>query len=1503
MTVKPPEHNAKSADTTKTRHFALLCAFLHIKASGAFSTRPGRRGASKSRTQGAWRAVHASDRGRRVTSLIVVLAVLLVPSAANASFTRKFERPIYRSEGSGGHLFTEPCTAAEAHAPGSPCLNPGGVAVNPEGVSSENDLRVGSLGVKCEKTEENASLCENPGGVEVPPEQSLEEFEPAAAGNTPFLSGSFKIRPCVEDKEKGEWEESSCLTATTKKGAKGEPEGNFEKPIPPESVAVERTLPGNGYIYVAGRGNIEVYENDGEHIETWGGFTKPFDEPKQFEETRVAIDNSPESLEDPAGCVLAECTVYVATRGGEGVPSRLEKFNSKGVKVAFSAGAEQLSYVHGDEITGSPEGCQSVFSEAQETLAAVTVDPKGDIYVAVGTNCKGVLEYEPSGKYLRDFDLESPELPGLGANRRVKGQPEGVAYDPVSRHLLVTVDTGEGVGAVDEFEAETGQFVAQISSAGAGGLEHPEAVAVDTKGDVYVADKFVERYTENGEDRSRIKESLVDVWGPGAYHPTVVLGQASARTSTTAVLNGSVNPGQHGNSTPAPVTACYFQYVEEAVYDEALAKKEEGGFPKANAKVMQAPCVQPDAAEILPLEPEAAHPVKAEIKGLQPRVVYRYRLVASTEEADNGGITVGEEVRAFTAPAPPEILSTSAQNISSTFADLHAQINPLGAATSYRFEYDTRPYAEGEGSHGTSVPIPDEGIGAGGPTGSSAASVLAHIGPLTPGTTYYFRVVAKNEVGPAKETAESRGAFTTQSTPVSSERAYELVTPATKEGGSDMFAKFETNGEFQNSDVGTPAESGEGFLLHTDSSFGGFPFGFGAYDVFNRVKSSRTGELEWSYTSLASPSLGVQTPNGQTPLVDPFDLSKVALDDAIGSLSGEQGSRTTDLLGAPGGPYLKLHEDPAVHTTAEKIANPSTEPVGGSRDLGNVVLESGYTDLCPGSEQVKHGNVLCEFSGGYETLEDGEVGPELKLVNLAPGSESEPASRCGASLGSLDPKGDSKDAVSSDGSRVFFTAPVSLNQNPERQKLEGKEGCWNEDEEYAGKPPKNAPQLYMRAGGQTIKVSAPEAGVTVGAGEQYPASYAGASEDGSRVFFATKTELTENDKGIHDLELYEYDTGSGSRPPTLTRVSAGESGHEAAEVVTVYAVAAQGTAVYFTADGVLAGNEGPDGSHASPGTCHENGSGGCNLYSYVPATAKISFVARVNENDVSHTGSGTGLLPSNEDLRAYATPDGRYLLFDTREDLTGYSTEGCIANSEQCMELYRYDVTAAERGEAAVVCVSCDPNGAPPVSNAFFERSQGGSGGYTPVRAMSDNGEYVFFDSADPLVSQATNDTLDTYEWHDGRISLIGSGTSSAPTFFLGYSPYYLPDGEKVEAGNVFIGTHAKLSPVQTNSVGNIYDARVCEPESPCIAPPSGETAQCEGGSCQTPPAAPPDPVATLLAPPSAATLTGPPPATKVTKKTTPKCRQGYVRKKVKKKETCVKKPKKSAHKSAKGRK
>ena len=121
-------------------------------------------------------------------------------------------------------------------------------------------------------------------------------------------------------------------------------------------------------------------------------------------------------------------------------------------------------------------------------------------------------------------------------------------------------------------------------------------------------------------------------------------------------------------------------------------------------------------------------------------------------------------------------------------------------------------------------------------------------------------------------------------------------------------------------------------------------------------------------------------------------------------------------------------------------------------------------------------------------------------------------------------------------------------------------------------------------------------------------------------------------------------------------------------------------------------------------------------------------------------------------------------MFAATSEQAGYSTVeagaancpvygGRRARRGHCSEVYRYDAELpVSQGEPGVadnpVCVSCDRSGAPPVSDAIFANTaaSGGPRGRS-VRAMSDDGSCVFFDSADPLVPQAENHTLDVFEW------------------------------------------------------------------------------------------------------------------------------------------------------------
>jgi hypothetical protein len=1192
--------------------------------------------------------------------------------------------------------------------------------------------------------------------------------------------------------------------------------GNLTRPV---SLAIERFT---GHFYVTGENDrtgsqpyLEVFDSTGALIPCPSN-AQPR---RRFAEAHVAVDNSTEPFPGP---------VYVShgkdnpppAFGGDELPVGIEKFDHECKPVPF---AESAGYIEGNQIVGAPSG---PFGGVTPTPRSIAVDSSGNIYANAQIvherreEPEAVYEYEPSGKFVQAFT--GKETPGLGENRQgggFGGQIQGVAVDPVSGHVLVSIkDFFRNEGAVDEFDS-SGKFLEQITETSSKKhLRSALQMTVDALGDLYVVDSF----------SNETHEHAVDVYGPGHFLPSLKLAEASERHPTSAVVNGSVNP------EGLALSDCHFEYVTEAAFKATgFSDLSSGG---------KAPCV-PAAGSTIPVD-KNSHSVHTALINLTSGTTYRYRLVATTEGALGG--TEYSEPLAFTAPHAPRVDSTSAENTSSTFADLRALIDPLGADTTYHFQYvDEADY--NSTAYANAKATPEVDIGSGGPTGGTDAAVLRHIGPLAPGTTYHFRVVAENKIENKVETTDGPDrTFTTLAVPVPGlpdERAYELVTPLNKGSAADMFARPMSNNEFFNSDTGYPSESGNRFLFGTQGAFGPFPAGGENAYVFSRT------ETGWSTIALASPSSGFQSL--YAAVFNPFDFSQVGIHDFVWSAG--VGLQLTSLVGPPGGPYTTLHADSPVHQEAEETER--TEPVAASHDLSHVVLESKSHTLAPGDEeQYPSSRALYEWTGG-----------ELKLVNI--NSEGELLNLCGAVLGQgahgiFGIRGKAHNAVSADGSKVFFTAP-----DPNAQNKGSK--CWKPATKTSSE--ENAPQLYMRSGGETVELSAPEGGVSDPTG-RHPATYVGASEDGLKVFFITETELTKDDAGIHDPELYECEIveEAGKLKCKLTRISAGESGEADANVQKVPAISADGSAIYFTASGRL--------TAAAPAVSGEQ----VNLYRYDTNTANTVYVATLGKGSYyPNAGEESAQIALTPEASWYTTPNGRYLLFATSSEIppVGYNTveasgahcpsvEALAAPDGHCTELYRYDSGAAEKHEEPIVCVSCNPSGAPPVSNALFGRSALSitpSAG--PVHAMSDDGSKVFFDTADALVPQDGNGTLDVYEWHSGRISLISSGQDFAPSFFLGASP---------NGANVFFGTHARLVPQDTDTYGDIYDARICTTTDPCIKPPAGETGQCEGDACQNPPPAPIDATPGSLTFFGAGNLLGEvPPRKTVTPKKTIRCSKG----------------------------
>jgi hypothetical protein len=719
-------------------------------------------------------------------------------------------------------------------------------------------------------------------------------------------------------------------------------------------------------------------------------------------------------------------------------------------------------------------------------------------------------------------------------------------------------------------------------------------------------------------------------------------------------------------------------------------------------------------------------------------------------------------------------------------------------------------------------------------------------------------------------------------------RVYEQVTPVDKGGAIELLTP-ETgllNGTPTydvtpvGNDAGFAAEDGEAFMFKSEASVGpGAPPGNDTY-VFRR------GAHGWSTNDVVSPVSRLQS---TAPMVfDPADLSQIGFYDQVGGLSdlltGNQNLYGEEYLFGPvGGPYAT----PFSRFGFPAYAEHRDVMAGGSADLSKVILESPDHALAPGAEAQDEGSeALYEATGG------GACTVETSNCKLADVNEKGEPFLCGAGLGQGDAGYQGAySAVSSDGSRVIFTAPDP--ENKYLQQHQSEPGCSSQA------------QVYMRIDGErTVQVSAPEDGVAVGTPENPSqfAAFAGASADGSKVFFVTRMELTKDDT-THASELYEYETQTGK----LTRVSRGESGDAESNVDFVAAVSKDGSTVYFTAFGALA-------QGASSLKVSTNEGDPVNLYRYDTLTGKTAYIAQVGNDEfppgIHGTGGGwTSNLSSGEaefvalksDAEWFTTGDGRYLVFASEKPLTGFDNlvppgikcisfyHGSYGDADpRCPELFRYNADAAEDHEPPIVCVSCA--GGAPIGAALFARtpltSTDPSAG--PPRPISEGGEDVFFDSDNALVPEATPGFLHVYEWHDGTISLISAPDDPGNAYFLGSS---------ADGSNVFFSTSAQLARQDTDNAVDIYDARV-DGGFEGLTPPV-----CTGTGCQGVPGAAP-----IFATPASVTFEGvgnfPAPEAAVKPSSKPskakskpkKCKRGLV----KKHGRCVRE---KAKKSAKGRK
>ncbi len=497
--------------------------------------------------------------------------------------------------------------------------------------------------------------------------------------------------------------------------------------------------------------------------------------------------------------------------------------------------------------------------------------------------------------------------------------------------------------------------------------------------------------------------------------------------------------------------------------------------------------------------------------------------------------------------------------------------------------------------------------------------------------------------------------------------------------------------------------------------------------------------------------------------------------------------------------------------------------VGASPDLGNLLFES--TQRLTADSPTQLGGISQWLFRVYE-WDQGTV----RLAGRVPAGaaiecDDASAPACLAATISLAGSGSSKYGyptphVISDGSdghtRAFFTVPTNYPEEPDTG------------------------NLYARTDGTaTAKLNVSER-KDKPHDAFAPARYLDATPDGSRVFFLANQALTDDAPVSAYPQLYSYDTTKpATAPDNLTLLNPdGQPGDGNEGIVGVIGAGDDGSHVYF-----VAANQFVAGEPAAPG-----------VYGiYLWDEGALRYVGPLGINVVGSraarelVSSGPFAVVGGIGHQARVTPDGRRLLFGSYQG-TGLLSRyggvdhdhgGCFLNgaSKGCRELYLYDAEAE-----TLRCASCDPDGSPSATVGIDERVRaaetmssltssvsGFKAALSPLpyegRQLSADGRYAFFSTAQRLVPEDTNGTVDAYVFDSelGEPRLLSSGEDSWPSFFLDAS---------ASGTDAFIVTREALSGWDLDSTFDLYDARIGGgfPEPP--PPPPG----CVGDACQPPP-------------------------------------------------------------------
>jgi DNA-binding beta-propeller fold protein YncE len=973
---------------------------------------------------------------------------------------------------------------------------------------------------------------------------------------------------------------AGVASADTPIGTRGSGKGQI---LNPSGLAVDQS---QDALYVADSGNsrVDVFKaSTGEFEFAFGGGVQDGLSPELqvcVSTCFKGISGGPAGFFNRAEGIAVDTNplgpaVYVFENGNH----RVQRFSPGGAFVwAIGGGVNQTT---GEDLCTASSGdtCGAgttgdVDRHFNEVLSGgVAVGPDGVVYVAdqigvIPNRQVRVQKFESSGTY-----IETLVLSIAGGSGRVSG----IAVDSAGNIYVATNNT---TGAVRKFSPAGVELSAVNPSF------NNSAVAVDSDDRLLVADATgeapsdppISKILEYGADGAPLRtfygsfEQVLRSLTPFETGPT---GVETVFTAEAPASASAIESGVRLVSAPPPGAVVYPREIKATDIGNRKATLTAKVNPEGKATTYHFEYISDEdfqaagssfgagvlSTPSMSLGPEdyIQHPVAAAVTDLFPETLYHFRVVAENADSEPGGSV--SPTAEFTTKEPLEFGEAWSTGGVTDPVSLHAEVNPLGIPATAWFQYVELSEWEADGYLGADeVPEPPIELG----EGESAQDISAVLPELLEGVTYRYRVLANNrckpEPAPLCEYAGPEGEFTTA---VAVEpglgcpnddlrqegsggflpdcRGYEMVSPVNK-GGANVETLFNISGFPAALDQA--ASSGESLTYSTYKAFGDV-----ASAPYANQYLARRGDGGWETEAISpqreGPSLMTYFSaqlDRQYKAFSPDLCSGWVVQDANPTLAetaieGYPGLYRRDNCGDAGAfEALTVLDPPAAQPPNLPPRKFIPELLGSSED-GSVTIftvNENLTEDAPPQPQECIDETNQSAEPCLPRLYEARAG-ELSYVCILPGGGPY-AGGCSAGT----PSGGTGsgrfanvvNAISDDGSRIFWSASAN-GPGQLYARIDGTETIEipASNPQFQAAAADGSKVLYSEGGSLFEYDLAAEEETLIAGGVK---GVAGASEDASRVYFASTQVLTGeelnsegNKAALGEGNLYLYEAGVG----------------------------------------------------------------------------------------------------------------------------------------------------------------------------------------------------------------------------------------------------------------------------------------------------------------------------------------------------------------------------------------